>query len=232
MKRDLDGALENIDIIKNSIGEAKENKDRLYNILMILGLMNLAYYGIRVIAAIMLNAQTFGKFYNISYSLNIIAYAVFFIYYAKMYKKEKFNSNKYYLGFLNVFAGVTFLLPVFMSIINKVYFFAISDGIATDHIIKLLDMSMLSNILLLCFSIIICGYILKKKSMFFLSVVILFVYMILSLVYSHIGYTVGISETPVTFSLLGIYYYLAISVGYIFVAMLLKHGGNNTNGNK
>jgi magnesium-transporting ATPase (P-type) len=232
MKKNLDAALEDIAIIKDSIEQVKENRYRLYNILMIVGLINLVYHGASTIAAIFLDAYEYGKFYGVSWSLNRIAYAIFFIYYIKIYREEKFSSNKYYLSFLNIFGAITFLLPLIMYIIKMMSFVNISNEMTSNLIMQSMDMSMLSNILLLCFSAIMCGTILRKKSIQFLSIGILFVYMLLSLVYKDIAYTIGISETPASTSLLSIYYILAISVGYIIIAIILKYSRNTTNGDK
>jgi|GEM_PF-6044831 hypothetical protein len=68
----------------------------------------------------------------------------------------------------------------------------------------------------------ICGYILKKKRFIVISTVVLFIYLMLSSVYNNIGYTMNYSEIDITFPLSGIYYHLAVSIGYIIIAMILN----------
>lgn len=230
MKKNIEDTLEDIFIIKNSIGNAKGNYNKLYKILIAFGVVNLIYYLTTIILSIMFKPHMIQPHFNII--LNITIYTFLLIYFTKIYREERKSSNKYYLNFLSIWAIVTFLLPLLLFIIRIIINFNIHLEEKGRSLIQLQYLSMLSNILLLCFCIMICGYILKKKRFIVISTVVLFIYLMLSSVYNNIGYTMNYSEIDITFPLSGIYYHLAVSIGYIIIAMILKHEENNIDGIK
>ncbi|MFZ7132156.1 MAG: hypothetical protein ACOWWR_07340 [Eubacteriales bacterium] len=149
----------------------------------------------------------------------------------KIYREEKTSSNKYYLSFLSLFAGITFLFPLLQYIITMMFDYNASIEDSANFAIQMQSLNMTFNILLLCISITICGYILRKESMKFIAVVTLFIYLIISLIYNEIEFNIGL-YIPSTISLLRIYYNLAVSIGYIIIALMLKHSENDTDGVK
>src|SRR5699024_170168 len=106
--------------------------------------------GASVIAATRLGVNDYGEFYQVSNLLNRLAYAAFFVYFIKLYMKERNSSNKYYLSFLHVFAGVVFILPVLMFLVNIISSNLRQNDmeIVENFFTQSIDMTMLSNVLL------------------------------------------------------------------------------------
>ncbi|MPW24908.1 hypothetical protein GC105_03770 [Alkalibaculum sp. M08DMB] len=230
MKNNLENALEDIQIIKNSIGETKNNYYNLFKILLILGIINLISFTSRIILMI-LGIPIFLKYVAIHNYIGMFIYILFFIYFIKIYRQEKTSSNKYYLGFLSIFAGVTFLFPLFIRILYILAIPLINEKME-NFAIQLESFSQLSNILLFCLFMIICSYILKKKSMIVISAVIFFVYLVISLIYHDIGFEISHSTTTAFayVTVLNLYYNIVTSIGYIVTAIVLKNGVNKING--
>lgn len=229
MKENLSQALENIDIIKKSIGEAKSNYNKLCNFIIALGIYHLINYAADTISAMILDLPVLLKYGNTRTYINIFVYLLFFIYFIKIYREERINSSKFYLSFLSIFAGIIFLFPFFKLIITIFSMFTVSDHKIIDFVIKLNSFNQLFNILLLCSFIIICSYILKKKSMIAISAIVLFVYLNITLIFDDVTFLIVHSTTPVYLTLSGIYYNLITSIGYIITAIVLKRGVNKKN---
>lgn len=234
MKKDLNEVIENIFIIKNSIGKAQRNYDKIYKFLLLLGIINLVYHGMAMILAIGLEPPIGLRYQHINQFLYAITLVAFFIYYIKIYIEEKISSNKYYLSFLNIFAGITFLLPFLMFIIRMLLG---SMNIPYEEIsaslIQLQELEMLANVFLFCSIVVLCGHILRKKSMTVISAVFLFIYLVILFIYKDVEYAISFSVAPTFISLLSMYHFLLISIGYIILAMIIKYKNSesDTNGN-
>lgn len=230
MDGNIDGALEDILIIKNSIEKTKSNYTILYKIFMIYGIVNLISNLPTTIELLMLKPSEIPVYFNLI--SNITIYIFFLIFYIKIFKNEKISSNKYYISFLSIFAGVSFLLPLILYAIRTLIGLTSSGEKIGSSFIYLESLSMMSNILLLCFCIIISGYILKKRGMLLISSVVLFIFLILSSIYNNIGYTIIFSDYHVNITLLSVYYRFLESFGYIIMAMVLKYAERTKNGAK
>ena len=232
MENKINDALENIFTIKKFIGQAKTNCRVLSNILMFLGVINLIYFGTTIIGGMILEPYEFQGFYNITIALKTVMYILFFVYFIKVYREEKVSSNRYYLSFLSILIGVTVLLPLLIFIIRNMFDYNVPIEKVSEFLMNLQWLSTLSNILLFCFSMIVCGYIIRKKRMIFTSGILLFLYLITALIYNNVIFTIGLTKTPSSISLSELYYCLTTSIGYIIIATILKYGVISSNGDK
>ncbi len=232
MENKINNALENIFTIKEFIGQAKTNCRVLSNILMFLGVINLIYFGTTIIGGMILEPHEFQGFYNVTIALKTVMYILFFVYFIKIYREEKVSSNRYYLSFLSILIGVTVLLPLLIFIIRNMFDYNVPIEKVSEFLMSLQKLSTLSNILLFCFSMIVCGYIIRKKRMIFTSGIFLFLYLITTLIYNNVVFTIGLTETPSSISLSELYYCLTMSIGYIIIATILKYGVISSNGDK
>ncbi|OEH84253.1 hypothetical protein BHU72_10585 [Desulfuribacillus stibiiarsenatis] len=231
----LDAALNDIRTIRDSIGDSKSASSQIYKFMLYLGIINLIYFTIITVGAITLDLYTYQIASNTSKLLTTFLYVAVFIYFMKIYKKERSGSNKYYFSFLCVFAGVTFLLPIMMLLIRiMLYYMPFSNEKIVESIVYLQNISMLSNILLFCTFIIICAVILRKIIMSSISAIIIFVYLVLSGVYNDIEFMISYSRLPTSISLVSLYYHIVISFGFIILAIILRNGcgAGCSNGNQ
>ncbi|MDW7649761.1 MAG: hypothetical protein SCK29_01305 [Bacillota bacterium] len=236
MESSLSVALDDIRIIKNSIGESKSRYEKVYKFLLLLGIVNLGGFLLETFGLMMLSFPTLDRYFIFSFIINAVMYLLLFVYFVRVYKEEKISSNKYYLGFLSIFAGIVFLLPILKILMRFLVSLAVHYQSIGKAFIVLNDISMISNILLFCFIIVLCGFLLGKRSMFFASSIIFLFYLIISVIYSDITFTLPFSKRPDGYglSLLWLYYSCAISIGYIILAILLKNRSrvNNADGTK
>lgn len=228
----LAGALKDISIIKKSIGENKSPNGKIYIFLLLLGFVNLTYFVLSTIGAtmfVMLN-----NYFVFTHTLKVILYILLFIYFVKIYNEEKTSSNKYYLWFLSIFTGIIFLLPLLMLFMRFFTNFILDDyRNLGESFLHLNNISMLSNVLLFCLILALCGFILKKQSMFIFSSMIFLIYLIIAVPYSEVTFDIPFSKTPNVFiSLIGIYYNLVISLGYIVIATFMIINRDNAHGTK
>lgn len=227
--KNLNSAIENIEIIKNSISDAEGNYKGISKVMLVIGVMNLIYYVISSIGTITLKPNILLVF---QISIDVVIYLISLIYYVRIYMEERSNTNRYYISILNICAVIIFLIPILLLVLRMISFYRIQSERLGDSLILLQNFSKMSNMLLVCFIIIVSGYVLRKKYMIFISTAILFLYLAILLIYNDVHYTVALSGKLISISLVEIYYCLVTSIGYIIIAMILNHGGHNSNGNK
>ncbi|MDD3307796.1 MAG: hypothetical protein PHO29_11975 [Acetobacterium sp.] len=209
---------------KNPKIQNKKNNSTLYKIILFLGFFNLFFFAISMIQSIIITPNMFHSFYLINLFFKAIFYIFFFLFFLKLYREES-STNEYYLGFLNVFAGIIFVFPLFQYLISVIFGYNASIESSANVSIQMQNLEMTFNIILLCVLITICSHLLKKNSMKFIATVVLFVYLVLFVIYNEITFDVGLS----TISLLKIYYDLSVSIGYIILGLLLRSKENNLN---
>lgn len=236
MDKDIQYALEDIGVIKKSIGESKNNIDIIRRLFMVFGVINLLQFLLITIAAMFFNQRIYTRISFLVFILSSITFIIFFVYYVNLYKKEKNNSNKYYNGFLGAFAGVAFVFPLLtyiMQIISS-YINQNNNALQADMHLLIIQMEHLVNIVFVCFSITIIGYILKKRSPIYISIIVIIIYLGIDLFYSNVVILKGLSLASLTLN--RIYYDMVISLGYIIMALILKRedklNGDKLNGSK
>ncbi len=233
MQKDLiEGALKDIGIIKSSIRENKNPYINLCKFLLFIGIINLIYYLAIHIGIISLDIKMFQKYANVTLVLKASTYILLLIYFIRIYKKENKSLNTYYLGFLSIVAGIILFLPLLKFLIRVMAIF-IEPCVSGEALLQLEVINITANILLFCFIIILCGFILRRQIMFLISATIFFIFLIITTFYGDVRYTFSFSQGGSLY-LYSTYYSLVVSIGYIIIASVLKSKYKkveNTNGN-
>ncbi|EEG77102.1 hypothetical protein [Dethiobacter alkaliphilus] len=219
--KSFDGALEDIRIIKSSIGENKNPCIKLSKFLLLVGIINLIHYVAFTMGVITLDIALFSRYViMILTPLEAIMYLLLLIYFIRIYKDEIKNPNKYYLSFLSIVAGTILFVPLLMFLTRIMSIF-INPNISGESLRQLSVINHTTSIVLFCFIVVLAGFILRKQILFFVSVAIFFIFLIILTHYSEVilySFSQGGS-----IALFTTYYSLIISVGYIFIATVLKN---------
>lgn len=225
-EKSLETILSNINIIKDSIEKGKNTPNSLHKLLILYGMTNLIYFLLST--AIQATVSSFSSQIKLITFLNFIVYLSILLYYIKIYNKERLQSNKYYIAFLNIWMGISILLPILQLFTRFIISFT---SIPTEEIgqsFMYLNMfGEFSNILLLFFCMIIASFILNINILKSISISILFSYLIVFSVFSNT--TIPFSKN-IIISFPVVYYYAILSAGYISIGLLLKYGVNTKNG--
>lgn len=209
--------IKNINIIKDAIEESKIYYHGLYKLCFILGIYHTIFF-----------VLNFGFiFYPHLVKIYIILSPIFtgilFLYYIFIYNKEKNFSNKYYLSIINSWSLIAIIVPFSISIIElfQYFFFRGSYIELNNNYFSIINKY--SNVLLFSILIIVCANILGKKYLRLLSIILLFAYLLLDFCFINLGLSISISNSnDVILSIVSIYYFFLICIGYIVVGLLLK----------
>jgi len=155
--------------------------------------------------------------------LNILFPIYMTVIFLKVYHLENMTSNKYYLSCIGMWGIITIALP-FINFVIRVSIMVLAHENSGYLLPKQQDHTTLINMLLFCFCIIICGFITNKKGYIILSLLILFIFLELNILY----YNTEISEIGTR--VLTIFYYSCITIGYIGLSYMLRW--RNDYGNK
>ena len=190
MESNFNGALESISIIKKSINNGKANLKIMYKLFLISSILWAAEYIVSQIAKeLWLKGGLIEKYSNysmVNFILTFIAQLIFFIYYIKLYKDEKNNSNKYYVNFLNLFGVTKFIIPFVQYIFRTIYMFKLTgnENVTSGNLEEIIRpmynslniMSATFGILFMYISLNLLGEIVNKKFYKIFSLIILIAY--------------------------------------------------------
>lgn len=211
-------AYEDFESIKVTLDQAKKGYNGLYEILWTYGVIQLILCVLSILMGSLLKNLVAYSF--ISLLLNTLATIYIMIFYFRLYNAENTTSNKYYLSCISMWGVITIVLP-FINIAVRVTILAAAPDQAIILLPKIQEYNMIINILLVCFCFIICGFICNEKVLIILSIIILFVFLELSILY----YNTNISEHGTT--MLTVFYYICVTLGYIGLSYLLRWRNKN-----
>jgi len=216
-------AYEDFQTIRKTLEQTKNDYKGLSIILFRYGLIRL----ILIILSIVLGSfVTYDGTLGGSVStmvLNLLFPIYMTVLFLKVYHSENMTSNKYYLSCIGMWGIITIALP-FFNLAIRVTIMVLASENAPYLLPKQQDYTMLINMLLFCFCIIICGFITNKKGYIILSLLILFIFLDLNILY----YNTRISKIGT--NVLTIFYYSCITIGYIGLSYMLRW--RNDYGNK
>lgn len=225
-EKSLETLLSNINIIKDSIEKGKNTPNSLHKLLILYGTTNLIYFLLST--TIKATVSSFSSQIKLIAFLNLIVYLAILLYYIKIYSKERLRSNKYYIAFLNIWMGISILLPILQLLTRFILSFTSIPAKEIGQSFMYLSMfGEFSNILLLFFCMIIASFILNINMLKYISISILFSYLIMFSVFSNA--TIPISKS-IIISFPEVYYYAIMSAGYMAIGLLLKYGVDTKNG--
>lgn len=218
MALDEKKAHEDFETIRMTLDQAKKGYNGLYELLLRYGLVQLILCVFSIVMGNLL--RNFSGFGFISLVLNILAAIYMTVFYFKVYNAENETSNKYYLSCISMWGIIAITLP-FINIAIRGTILAISSDKAIDLLPKIQEYNMIINILLVCFSFIICGNISNKKILIISSIIILYVFLNLYILY----YNTNVSEIGT--AALTVLYYICITLGYIGLSYMLRWRNKN-----
>src|SRR5690554_319934 len=140
--------------IKQSIGESKNSINLLSKVFMIYGTITLLKFIINIFGSIALGINFVAIRSSFIFdAVFIVIFLGFFIFYLIEYQKERSKSNRYYIGFINIFGVIVFGFPIITLVLNLISSTIISKDIYL--LISFIEKGV--NIMLLCYSIILFG---------------------------------------------------------------------------
>ena len=213
MNLEKEKAYDDLTTITETLEQTRKDYSGLYEILWRYGAIQIALCVFPIVLRKVWGDHS--SFGFVALALGILAAVYMLIIYFKIYNKENITSNKYYLSCLGMWGVIAVALP-FVEIAVRGIILAVSPERALDLLPRLQEFDMLINILLVCFCFIICGFIVNRKGLIILSIIILFVFITLDMLY----YNSGVSgRGPAA---LIIFYYICITVGYLGLSYILR----------
>ena len=227
-------AIENINIIKNTMDESRISYTGLYKLCIVFGTCNI----VLTLASYLSVLLVFNTFITTGFLtfttilIRILSFAVPLIAYVLICKKEKSYNNRFYLSIIDTWAVISILLPVFRMIINLIQYNMISNGLLpqTDPAqMVLINSADLSAAVLFLMIIIIYSNISRKPYIKIIGLIILFIQMFLSMI--ELSFLPGTADHSTLISFPGyevymtfssIFAFLVFGIGYIIIGVLIK----------
>jgi len=203
-------------IIARTFEQAKKSYNGIQEILLRYGIVQL----ILTIISVVLGSSLKNHTGFILLFLDMIAAIYMMTVFFRVYKAENITSNKYYISCLSTWGIIAVALP-FINIAARWIIFAVYPEGVIHLLPKMQEYTMLINILLFSFCLIISSFIINKKSLIILSIAILFTFITLNVLF----YNTNLSELGIT--TLTIFYYVCITLGYIILSYTLRRSNKN-----
>lgn len=206
-------ANEDIETIKMSLEQAATDYSGLSKILLMYGIIQLVLTCLTKITGHFILDS--GWYVYIPFTLDMIASIYMVYYYLKIYNKEIINSNKFYLSCLTMWGSIAILLPFIEFFIRVIINFVAFDK-GLELTLRLQEYSMLINMILVCFCFIMCSFLIKKRLLVIFSILILFVFLTLEILFLNTN--ISYEGTIVLY----IFYLMSNTIGYIGLSVILR----------
>ncbi len=217
---DRNEAIEKIDLIRDTIEDAKVRYSGMYQMCFLLGGMYLVQF-MAAVGQFLLHKLPSAVFFTFHVMVEII---VLFCY-LYIYKKEKQCSNRYYLSMLGIWGFVSIVIPVMISAVDFIgsIFFAKTHGMFQMSAAQMC--LAFSRVLLFSIFLIICSYVLNHYFFRILSVVVLFGFFFLYICFFGEGvpfpFVQGQEQMEIGY--VTVYNVLVVDIGYLAMGVYLKH---------
>lgn len=214
-------AIDNLSIIQGILRKKESNPFAMSNLLMIIGLSNVAYLVIS-----MLSIRFMGSLSN-WWLVTLIAESLIYIFllYAifKVIRIERKDENNYYIFTLYFILLTTVLMP-FIMLVTRLIGSRFSDFSTLNQMIyEMSKMNSFLQISIFSGMLFILGSFRKNNWFIFLSLLNIFAYLLFSFK------TIDFSNMEIFIHLGQVYYIAVITLGYIVIGSLLKKIGKHTN---
>lgn len=223
MKKNVDEAINDISIIKNYIEKSKNSNAKLYNMFLLFAITNICYFITTNLASIFISKEYIPAY--ITQLITLIIYIISFISFIRIKKSKTDDINKYNFIFFNVCAFIFLVLPILCIFLRLVLIKNNFDADIGSILVKIQTLSMLLNIILLCFCMTVISSIYRNKILLFVSLIVLIFFIILSTFYSN----KYLMFSNINISIIGLYYYLILTLGYIYLAFISNYKENKLN---
>lgn len=215
-------ALADIKVIRETMENAKPKEDAWQRIFLIYGIANLFLYVFSMISNLFMSQESS---HGIEYAVRWMVYLAVAVLILGIYRQNKVSMNQYYCSFLGVYVGAMVFVPMIffaVRILNTI----LPENVIMNNIEKnnymalFADLEMFLAIFLFSVSLIIVGYLSRKKIFFGYSLIHFFLYIIM--LSMHRDVTVHLSGKSVAVSYYGLYCMIAVTIGYIWIGFYLR----------
>ena len=209
MEDRISKAIEDIDNIRNMMEESKVYHLGLAKLSIVYGIYCLLE-SVTFLCAIYMSQYIYGILI-----LRIIVLVLLICSFAYIYKAERKYTNKYYLSLYGIWAILGIMLPIM---------FRCSDVLCSMFHIEpaFIAMGLPVDVVLFSVFLLVCAYVTDKRKLIPVSVVILFVYIMLSTVWWDRGVNVPMPMSPdAVLSFSSIYNLLFVRGGYIIMGLYM-----------
>lgn len=223
MEKNITKAINDLSIIKNYIEHSKNKKPKLQKMFLLFAIINFSYFVITTLEHILVPRIEILGYVNSLISL--VIYIIGFICFVRIKNNKENSINKYYLIFFNVCGFIFLVLPIVFMGLRLILIKNNFDIDIGNSLVKMQFLTMFFNIVLLSFCMNIIGYFSEKKLLRFISLIVLIVFITLSILYSNKSLILA----NASISIVGLYYYLIVSIGYSSLAFITSYKEKKNN---
>lgn len=218
MDREVNAALEDIHIIKETLRDAKVRYRGIYFLCFLMAFFNSVKDIWTLLQLRFMPGMLFGSFV-IRYIWPLLLVGGFLY----LYQQEKQYSNKYYLSMIGIWGFMAGVIPAVTALVDVISLFISSGHVQDAALVRGSDfMESISNILLFSILLVICAYILQSRIFMVLAVLNLFCFMVLERCFPSAGipFSIGGQEqTRLVYS--SVYAITVTCLGYLALGVYL-----------
>lgn len=224
MNEKVDVALQDITFIRETLEDTKVHYRGMYLMCFLMA----AFNGVKDIW-ILLEMRFMPRVMVGSFAACYLWPLLLVLSFLALYRKEKKYSNKYYLGMIGVWGFMAGVIPAVTALVDAVSWVA-AGGRMPDDAAQMrgsIFMESISSILLVSIFLVICGYLLNKRTFMVLAVLNLFCYMILEKCLPFAGIPFPVGGQPQTRLVYSAVYSMTVTcLGYLVLGIYLLRRQN------
>ena len=185
---------------------------------MLYGILQGVLLVLNLFSAVIWGASDNGTMFN--FASQMICSAIIGIFYFLIYKTERRASNRYYLSTLSIW-GILAISTPFILFATRLVLALSKSELVTDNLVFLTDYENLINIVLVCIAIITVGYIVNKRGLVGLAILILFCFITIKVLPTVNIYIKLNLDNQLQISISSIFYCVVNIFGYIGLGLIL-----------
>lgn len=209
---------EDIEEIKNTIECSKRKLTGIYKLFLAYGIFQGLVLLLNLFTVFIGGRDGIVAYFNLGVEMiAVVAVTGLFV---KIYKVEKDTSNKYYLSTISIWGVIAVAMP-FLVFAARLVIIVWGKNIALEALPILTNYKMVINMLLVCAATISVAYVIDKRWMVVLAIIVLFGYIVIDL-FPQALFLISIKNgIQIEMSISTIFYYVANVLGYIGLGFLL-----------
>lgn len=211
-----------IEEIKTTIECSKRKLSGPYRLFLGYGIVQGIIFILNLTGSIIWNPDNGIPYFN--FAVEMAGAGAVVILYLLVYGREKHTSNKYYLTAISIWGLIAAILP-FLMLAARLVIIVWGKNFAVHSMYLLEEYKMLINMLLVCTAMIMTGYVVDKKWLTVLSMLLLFCFVIIN-IFPDVYYSLSIKGIERQVTLAGLFYLLVNIWGYIGLGLLLYREKN------
>lgn len=218
---------EDIEEIKNTIECSKRKLTGFYKLFFAYGILQGLMLLLNLLGIFIWGQNGIAAYFNLGVEMaGAVAVTGIFV---KIYWDEKDTSNKYYLSSISIWGMIAVAVP-FLLFAARLVIIASGKDMALEALPALANYKMVIHMLLVCAAMISVAYVIDKRWMAVLAIIVLFAYILAGL-FSQEFFYIPVKSIQIQVNIAEIFYYAANTLGYIGLGFLLlrqeKKNGNS-----